>query len=68
MLPVLEFNISPKYQSGSNIPLFQKAFREFLSIIKTKEYTEKGFKTKETEDSTQRRQAESPRPWLKREP
>ena len=49
MLPILEFNISPKYQSGSNIPLFQKAFREFLSIIKTKEYTEKGFKIKETE-------------------
>lgn len=53
MLPILELNISPKYQSDSKIPLFQKTFREFLGIIKTKEYTEKGFKIKETEDSTQ---------------
>lgn len=68
MLPILEFNISPKYQSGSKLPLFQKAFREFLGIIKTKEYTEKGFKIKETEDNTDERQAESPRLWLKREP
>lgn len=53
MLPILELNISPKYHSDSKIPLFQKGFREFLGIIKTKEYTEKGFKIKETEDSTQ---------------